>query len=219
MYDEFDFFETDYQDDFDEPVKVAQKRVRKGAQASRAKKKKESQKVTMLSLSVVLMGIVLIISLLFQFSMNSRYQELSNAMERAGDMTDEDGTSLVSRVSELETSITAINTRVDQLAGSLSSGVPDEVSAETGDDIDQETQDRTTEQIRQSGSTGQASSGSQASSGTREYTVQAGDSPWAIANSLYGDPSKMQEILELNGLTEETASSLKVGQVIKVPAN
>lgn len=219
MNDEFDFFETEYQGGSDDPIKIAQKRVRKGAQPARSKKNKDSQKVTLLSLGLMLMGLVLIVSLLFQFSINSRYQELAKAMEDAEDLTGSDGTSLVSRVSEVENSITAINARLDQISGSISSGTPDEIPSDADtDEIDQETQDRTTQQIQQGTTATSASSTqtSQSTSGTKDYTVKEGDSPWVIAN---GDAAKMQKILELNGLTEETASNLYVGQVIKIPAN
>lgn len=46
------------------------------------------------------------------------------------------------------------------------------------------------------------------------YTVQAGDSLWAIAQKQLGNGSRWQEIAQLNGLTSTT---IQIGQVLKLP--
>ena len=48
----------------------------------------------------------------------------------------------------------------------------------------------------------------------RVYTVQAGDSLWAIAQRELGNGSRWQEISKLNGLTSTT---IRVGQKLKLP--
>ncbi len=53
--------------------------------------------------------------------------------------------------------------------------------------------------------------------GEQTYTVEAGDSPWTIAQKLCGSGPKYTVILSANGL-EETAK-LRVGMLLKIPAN
>ncbi len=48
-----------------------------------------------------------------------------------------------------------------------------------------------------------------------EYTVQAGDSLWAIAQTQLGDGTRYREILELNDLRADAV--LRVGMVLKLP--
>jgi len=52
--------------------------------------------------------------------------------------------------------------------------------------------------------------------GTETYTVQAGDSPWTIAQKVYGDGTKYKLIMEANGLTDQTR--LRVGTILKIPS-
>ncbi len=52
--------------------------------------------------------------------------------------------------------------------------------------------------------------------GSETYTVQAGDSPWTIAQKVYGDGTKYKLIMDANGLTDQTR--LRVGTVLKIPA-
>lgn len=52
-------------------------------------------------------------------------------------------------------------------------------------------------------------------SGTRTYTVKAGDSLWAIADKQLGDGSRYNEIKTLNGLKSNVINK---GQVLKLPA-
>ena len=52
--------------------------------------------------------------------------------------------------------------------------------------------------------------------GTDTYTVQSGDSPWLIAQKVYGDGTKYKLIMDANGLTDQT--KLRVGTVLKIPS-
>ncbi|HEX7593800.1 MAG TPA: LysM peptidoglycan-binding domain-containing protein [Anaerolineae bacterium] len=51
--------------------------------------------------------------------------------------------------------------------------------------------------------------------GPDTYTVQSGDSPWTIAQKVYGNGSKYPVIMSANGLTDTTR--LRVGAVLKIP--
>ena len=53
------------------------------------------------------------------------------------------------------------------------------------------------------------------SSGTKEYTVQKGDTMWTIAQSQLGNGAEYQKILDANGLKE--SDTLAPGTVIKIP--
>lgn len=48
------------------------------------------------------------------------------------------------------------------------------------------------------------------------YTVQAGDSLWAIAEKIYGSGAYYTKLMTLNGLTN---SNIMVGQVLKIKSN
>jgi peptidoglycan endopeptidase LytF len=51
------------------------------------------------------------------------------------------------------------------------------------------------------------------SSDAQFYTVQPGDNPWKIARQ---NKVQLEDLLKLNGLTEETARNLKVGDKLRV---
>ena len=52
--------------------------------------------------------------------------------------------------------------------------------------------------------------------GQDSYTVQSGDSPWSIAQKVYGDGTQYNLIMSANGITDSTR--LRVGMVLKIPA-
>ena len=52
--------------------------------------------------------------------------------------------------------------------------------------------------------------------GEGTYTVQSGDSPWSIAQKVYGDGAQYKTIMSANGITDSTR--LRVGMVLKIPA-
>jgi LysM repeat protein len=51
--------------------------------------------------------------------------------------------------------------------------------------------------------------------GATTYTVVSGDSPWNIAQKVYGDGSKYPLILDANNMTKDTR--LRVGSVLQIP--
>jgi LysM repeat protein len=51
--------------------------------------------------------------------------------------------------------------------------------------------------------------------GEQTYTVESGDSPWIIAQKVYGDGTKYRLIMEANGITDQTR--LRVGTVLRIP--
>lgn len=51
--------------------------------------------------------------------------------------------------------------------------------------------------------------------GERTYTVVSGDSPWKIAQKIYGDGTKYPLIMSANNLT--AATRLRVGIVLRIP--
>jgi hypothetical protein len=54
-----------------------------------------------------------------------------------------------------------------------------------------------------------------APAGEQTYRIQSGDSPWIIAQKVYGDGTKYKIILDANGLT--TSSRLRVGSTLIIP--
>ncbi len=54
------------------------------------------------------------------------------------------------------------------------------------------------------------------STGQDSYTVISGDSPWSIAQKVYGDGTKYTLIMSANGISDSTR--LRVGMVLKIPA-
>ena len=59
-------------------------------------------------------------------------------------------------------------------------------------------------------------SGNTTSTDQDTYTVQAGDSLWAIAEKIYGSGAYYTKLMTLNGLTN---SNIMVGQVLKIKSN
>ena len=59
-------------------------------------------------------------------------------------------------------------------------------------------------------------SGNITSTNEDTYTVQAGDSLWAIAEKVYGSGAYYTKLMNLNGLTN---SNIMVGQVLKIKSN
>ena len=51
--------------------------------------------------------------------------------------------------------------------------------------------------------------------GYRSHTVVRGDTLWALANTYLGNGNRYKEIMSLNGMTSTT---IKIGQVLKIPA-
>ena len=52
----------------------------------------------------------------------------------------------------------------------------------------------------------------------RTYTVQQGDSLYAISRKLYGDSSHIDRIFQANRKSLPSKDSLKLGQVLIIPS-
>ena len=70
--------------------------------------------------------------------------------------------------------------------------------------------------VAEDGGPRETQSGNTASTDQDTYTVQAGDSLWAIAEKVYGSGAYYTKLMTLNGLTN---SNIMVGQVLKIKSN
>lgn len=70
--------------------------------------------------------------------------------------------------------------------------------------------------VAEDGSSRETQSGNATSTNEDTYTVQAGDSLWAIAEKVYGSGAYYTKLMTLNGLTN---SNIMVGQVLKIKSN
>ena len=57
----------------------------------------------------------------------------------------------------------------------------------------------------------------QAEAGTYDYTVEAGDTLWAIALYMYGDGSRWRDLYDLNRGIIDNPNLIEPGQVLNVP--
>jgi LysM repeat protein len=111
--------------------------------------------------------------------------------QRIKDLTEEN-IALEGTISELSASGTADRPRVTDPADT-------EDGAEDGEDGDAED--------------GEGDSGD--GTGATTYTVEAGDTLYAIAEKVYGDGSQFRAIAEANGI--DTSNRLTVGQELTIP--
>ena len=70
--------------------------------------------------------------------------------------------------------------------------------------------------VAEDGGSRETQSGNTTSTNEDTYTVQAGDSLWAIAEKVYGSGAYYTKLMNLNGLTN---SNIMVGQVLKIKSN
>lgn len=70
--------------------------------------------------------------------------------------------------------------------------------------------------VAEDGGSRETQSGNITSTNEDTYTVQAGDSLWAIAEKVYGSGAYYTKLMTLNGLTN---SNIMVGQVLKIKSN
>lgn len=70
--------------------------------------------------------------------------------------------------------------------------------------------------VAEDGGSRETQSGNTTSTNEDTYTVQAGDSLWAIAEKVYGSGAYYTKLMTLNGLT---SSNIMVGQVLKINSN
>ena len=70
--------------------------------------------------------------------------------------------------------------------------------------------------VAEDGGSRETQSGNTISTDEDTYTVQAGDSLWAIAEKVYGSGAYYTKLMTLNGLTN---ANIMVGQVLKIKSN
>lgn len=70
--------------------------------------------------------------------------------------------------------------------------------------------------VAEDGGSCETQSGNTTSTNEDTYTVQAGDSLWAIAEKVYGSGAYYTKLMTLNGLTN---ANIMVGQVLKIKSN
>ena len=70
--------------------------------------------------------------------------------------------------------------------------------------------------VAEDGGSRETQSGNTTFTDNDTYTVQAGDSLWAIAEKVYGSGAYYTKLMTLNGLTN---SNIMVGQVLKIKSN
>ena len=70
--------------------------------------------------------------------------------------------------------------------------------------------------VAEDGGSRETQSGNTTSTNEDTYTVQAGDSLWAIAEKVYGSGAYYTKLMTLNGLTN---ANIMVGQVLKIKSN
>ena len=70
--------------------------------------------------------------------------------------------------------------------------------------------------VAEDGGPRETQSGNTTSTDNDTYTVQAGDSLWAIAEKVYGSGAYYTKLMTLNGLTN---ANIMVGQVLKIKSN
>ena len=70
--------------------------------------------------------------------------------------------------------------------------------------------------VTEDGGSRETQSGNTTSTDEDTYTVQAGDSLWAIAEKVYGSGAYYTKLMTLNGLTN---ANIMVGQVLKIKSN
>ena len=70
--------------------------------------------------------------------------------------------------------------------------------------------------VAEDGGSRETQSGNITSTNEDTYTVQAGDSLWAIAEKVYGSGAYYTKLMTLNGLTN---ANIMVGQVLKIKSN
>ena len=70
--------------------------------------------------------------------------------------------------------------------------------------------------VAEDGGSRETQSGNTTSTDNDTYTVQAGDSLWAIAEKVYGSGAYYTKLMTLNGLT---SSNIMVGQILKIKSN
>lgn len=152
-----------------------------------------------LPLILGIVGLVLIVFLIFKtVTLSSQLEEAQQKVTETQDLNE--------KYEQVQLEKMQLQEELDALKN------PDGTKTEETTDGDSESSTTTTGDSESSSS----SSSSTSSAGTKEYTVQDGDTPWTMAQKFYGNGAEYTKILEANGLQE--GENIKPGDVLKIPA-
>lgn len=150
-----------------------------------------------LPLILGIVGLVLIVFLIFKtVTLSSQLEEAQQKVTETQDLNE--------KYEQVQLEKMQLQEELDALKN------PDGTKTEETTDGDSESSSTTT------GDSESSSSTSTSSAGTKEYTVQDGDTPWTMAQKFYGNGAEYTKILEANGLQE--GANIQPGDVLKIPA-
>lgn len=150
-----------------------------------------------LPLILGIVGLVLIVFLIFKtVTLSSQLEEAQQKVTETQDLNE--------KYEQVQLEKMQLQEELDALKN------PDGTKTEETTDGDSESSTTTT------GDSESSSSTSTSSAGTKEYTVQDGDTPWTMAQKFYGNGAEYTKILEANGLQE--GANIQPGDVLKIPA-
>lgn len=148
-----------------------------------------------LPLILGIVGLVLIVFLIFKtVTLSSQLEEAQQKVTETQDLNE--------KYEQVQLEKMQLQEELDALKN------PD--GAKTEETADSEkTESTTTDDKKETSST-------TSSAGTKDYTVQDGETPWSMAQKFYGNGAEYTKILEANGLQE--GENIKPGDVLKIPA-
>lgn len=146
--------------------------------------------------NIVLAGLVAALAF-SQFQLGAKYKKMVILLEQQGIIQTEDTGDKTSKLDNMENKLTEVESQVSKIMNQLEWNFED-----SGDE---------------GGNTSLPSGNLNGNPNYKEYTVKKGDTLWNISVKLYGNGRRSEELMQINGFTENTI--LQDGQVILVPKN
>ncbi|MBC7766189.1 MAG: LysM peptidoglycan-binding domain-containing protein [Hyphomonadaceae bacterium] len=209
MKDDLDMYD-DLDDENEDQVKISKRRrLRSGADVRDG----DEIKSTALSISVVVLAIIVVVLLFFQLQLQGKFKQMDMKLA-VSDETEEGETAAVR--------MQGIEERLDVLEGKpvqavLTSPTTSPASSAKPAAAAALNTAQPQASAKPSSTIAPTTTKTQGVSG-KQYTLVDGDNLWVISKKLYGNMSKVTDIMTLNNLDEKKAASLQVGQTITVPA-